>query len=77
MDLSTHTSSVLTIGSSCEIVVSCAHLVWTLGGLSYTWNLRSEARDKGEWVSSYVAPCDFSNAPSQIARCHRSWEELL
>ena len=47
MALSTRTSSVLTIGTSCYRVVSRARVVWTLGVLRYTWNLRSEARGKG------------------------------
>ena len=40
-------------------MISYARVVWTLVDLRYTWNLPSEARDKGEGAPHYVPPADF------------------
>ena len=43
-------------------MVPQSQVVWMLGALRYTWDLRYEARDKGEWASPYVSPWFFSNS---------------
>ena len=45
-------------------MLSRIRVVWPLGDLIYTWNLRYEAREKGYWASLYVSPCNFSNTKS-------------
>ena len=42
-------------------MVSRARVVWPLGGLSYTWNIKYTDMYKGGWASPYVAPCGFYN----------------